>query len=171
MANFIESTLEPGEQVIFKGRLHWSFNVSYTVWGILFIVGCIVGLVFNNTNNGESIYNVLSIVLAIIGLSFIVFGYFIRSKTEFVITSTRFIQKDGIFNIKMTEIPLFKVETINFYQTLIDRILGTGSIELVGSGGTNHRVDFLQEPYNVRNLIATYMKVNKQKAEEEENKD
>lgn len=167
MANFIESTLEPGEQVIFKGRLHWSFNVSYTIWGILFIIACIVGLVLNNTNESEGIYNILSIVLAIVGIGFIGYGYFIRSKTEFVITSSRFIQKDGIFNIKMTEIPLFKVETINFYQTMLDRMLGTGAIELVGSGGTNHRVDFVQEPYKVRNLIATYMKSSKHNSNDE----
>lgn len=164
MANFIESTLEPGEQVIFKGRLHWSFNFRYTAWGLFLILACIGGFIYGSVlddSSSSGVVNIASIALLIIGLLLIGFGYFVRSKTEFAITNTRFIQKDGIFNIKMTEIPLFKVETVNFYQTLMDRMIGTGSIELVGSGGTNHRVDFVQQPHKVRNLIATYMKANK----------
>ncbi len=100
----------------------------------------------------------MTAIFSVLGVCLIGFGYFIRSKTEFAITNTRFIQKDGILNIKMTEIPLFKVETVNFYQTLWDRILGTGAIELVGSGGTSHRVDYVQKPFEVRNLITTLMK-------------
>lgn len=165
MANFIEKTLEPGEQVIFKGRLHWSYNFRYTMWGLLLIIAGISGIIYaastNEENDYESIIYIISTICAVFGLLLIGFGYFIRSKTEFAISHTRFIQKDGIFNIKMTEIPLFKVETVNFYQTLWDRMIGTGSIELVGSGGTNHRVDYVQKPFEVRNLITTLMKNNK----------
>ena len=42
--------------------------------------------------------------------------------------------------------------------------MGTGSIELVGSGGTNHKIDFVQRPFEVRNLIATYMKEDNKRA-------
>jgi hypothetical protein len=66
----------------------------------------------------------------------------------------------------MTEIPLFKVETVNFYQTFFERMLKTGAIELVGSGGTNHKVEYVQHPYEVRNIIATRMKSNRQGTEE-----
>lgn len=161
MANFIESTLEPGEQVIFKGRLHWSFNVGYTIWGLILVLISLGFLIYNLNSDKSSSINTISLIVAVIGLLFIGFGYFIRSKTEFVITSSRFIQKDGIFNIKMTEIPLFKIETINFYQRFWDRMIGTGSIELVGSGGTSHRVDYVQQPYVVRNYIATFINNNK----------
>ena len=44
MANFIERTLEPGEQVVFKGRLHWSYYFRYTVWGLLVILLSVVGI-------------------------------------------------------------------------------------------------------------------------------
>ena len=162
MANFIEKTLEPGEEVKFNGRLHWSFNFRYSFWGIVLllagIVACVV-LKANETEEDEYLVPIFFAILCIIaGLISIIYGYFIRSKTEFAVTTSRFIQKDGIFNIKMTEIPLFKVETVNFYQTFVDRIIGTGSIELVGSGGTNHRVDYVQKPMEVRNLITTLMK-------------
>ncbi len=159
MANFIERTLEPGEKVIFKGRLHWSYNFRYTFWGILLIL-CAIAAVVMTTQDSENqtTWTIAAAAAAVIGLCMIFFGYFIRTKTEFAVTNTRFIQKDGILNIKMTEIPLFKVETVNFYQSIFERMLGTGSIELVGSGGTNHKVSYVQHPYKVRNMIATLMK-------------
>lgn len=165
MANFIEKTLEQGEKIIFKGRLHWYFNFRYTVWGLLLIaVGltCMAYVVGNDLEDATvKTALVVSILAAGIGIMFMLYGYFLRVKTEFAITNSRFIQKDGIFNIRLTEIPLFKVETVNFYQTFIERIVRTGSIELVGSGGTNHRISFIQNPFEVRNLITTYMKENK----------
>lgn len=159
MANFIERTLEPGEKVIFKGRLHWSYNFRYTFWGIVLIL-CAIAAVVMTTQDSENqtTWTIAAAAAAVIGLCMIFFGYFIRTKTEFAVTNTRFIQKDGILNIKMTEIPLFKVETVNFYQSIFERMLGTGSIELVGSGGTNHKVSYVQHPYKVRNMIATLMK-------------
>ena len=167
MANFIERTLEKGETVVFEGRLHWTYNWQYTFGGGALLVLCALGLIwdcyenYNQFNNNTLAIAIGCVVGIIAGAALIGWGYFIRSKTEFAITNTRFIQKDGIFNIKMTEIPLFKVETVNFYQDLWERILSTGTIELVGSGGTSHKLSFVQEPFKVRNLLTTYMKENK----------
>ena len=177
MANFIEKTLEAGEQVIFKGRLHWSYHFRYTVWGLLFILPSVAGMIImalsydsatgTETTSGDTSWLWwLCGIGCLVGVGLIAYGYFIRSRTEFAITNHRFVQKDGIFSIKMTEIPLFKIETVNFYQTFMERILNTGAIELVGSGGTTHKVEFVQNPYQVRNFIATQMKQQDQRTEE-----
>ena len=65
----------------------------------------------------------------------------------------------------MTEIPLFKIETVNLYQSLWQRLFSTGSIELVGSGGTNHKVDYIQSPFDVRKILTTRMKANHDQGE------
>lgn len=90
-------------------------------------------------------------------VAFIIYliGRVVRTRCEFAVTTNRFIQKDGILNIKMTEIPLFKIETVNFYQSLWQRMLGTGSVELVGSGGTFHRMDFIERPLLVRKNVVS----------------
>ena len=85
-------------------------------------------------------------------------GRIIRTRSEFAVTDTRFVQKDGIFNIKMTEIPLGRIETVNFYQSLWQRILGTGCVEMVGSGGTSHQVHCIEEPMKVRKIICASIK-------------
>lgn len=162
MANFIEKTLESGEQIIYKGSLHWYFNFRYTVWGVILnILGLAWMIKVGNSDTTSEHSKMLLIVcfaLCIIGVVSILYGCLLRAKTEFAITSNRFIQKDGLLNIKITEIPLFKVETVNFEQTLIERIVSTGSIQLVGSGGTNHTIRFIKKPFEVRNLITANMK-------------
>ena len=157
MSKFIEKTLEDGEQIIFQGRLHWTYNWQYTFGGAFLALLGVVMLIIGLTRP-EALFTILGISAIVLGGGFWAWGYFIRSKTTFAITSNRFIQKDGIFNIKMTEIPLFKIETVNLYQSLWQRMFSTGSIELVGSGGTNHRVDYIQEPFDVRKTITTLMK-------------
>ncbi|MCQ2268818.1 MAG: PH domain-containing protein [Bacteroidaceae bacterium] len=169
MANFIENTLEKGEKVVFQGRLHWIFNWEYLFGGVALVLISVILLIINFSLNYEDsdeysfVFAIVCCVGIAIGLGLIGWANFIRSKTEFAITNSRFIQKDGIFNIKMTEIPLFKVETVNFYQSFLERILSTGTIELVGSGGTSHKLSYVQEPFKVRNLLTTYMKENKAK--------
>lgn len=169
MANFIERTLEKGEKVVFVGRLHWIYNWKFTFGGIalmlLFLLFLIADYWTSTDESGDSSMAVPLVCLVgiLVGAALVGWGYFIRSKTEFAITNNRFIQKDGIFNIKMTEIPLFKVETVNFYQSFTERILNTGTIELVGSGGTSHKLSYVQQPFKVRNLLTTYMKESKGK--------
>ena len=44
-----------------------------------------------------------------------------------------------------------KEEAVAVWQ----RMVGTGSIELVGSGGTFHRVDYIEKPLKVRKIIVS----------------
>ncbi len=157
MSKFIEKTLEDGETIVYKGRLHWTFNWGHTFGGALLAVLGAVMLVIG-LRRPDTVFTVFGTIGLALGVCFVLWGYFVRSKTTFAITNHRFIQKDGILSIKMTEIPLFKIETVNLYQSIWQRLFGTGSIELVGSGGTNHRVDYIQTPFDVRKILTTRMK-------------
>jgi len=164
MNKFIRKSLEPGEEIIYNGKLHWSYVWGYYAWTILFLAGAVAGAIggYKMTDNR---YYYGALALLVIGLIIWLIGRIVRTRSEFVVTATRFIQKDGIFNITMTEIPLFKVETVNYRQTFGQRILGTGSIELVGSGGTNHALHCIEHPMQVRRTIVSA--INKQGNTEE----
>lgn len=164
MASYIEETLEEGEKIVYKGRLHWTFQFRYTFIGslafLIGVAGMVYALIIDDGPFTDSMkaLAIVMMLIAIIGFALILWGYFIRSKTEFAITDSRFIQKDGILNVNLMEIPLFKIETINFSQSFLERIWGTGSIQLVGSGGTDHTVKFLQHPHQVRKIIMERIK-------------
>lgn len=160
MANYIKESLEEGEEIVFSGKLHWVAIWDYIAWTALLVVAGVAAAVGAYMSQ-QDVWYYLSALLIIIGLGVAVWGHIERTRSEFAITSTRFIQKDGIFNIKMTEIPLFKIETVNFYQTIWQRILATGCLELVGSGGTSHQVHCIEHPMKVRKIICSAINSNK----------
>lgn len=159
MARYIINSLEEGEQIILQGRLHWIFIYRYLLFGyiLILVAGSLVASSYFMSHP-----ELLIIGLGVLGIAFfiLIIGHVIRTRSEFAVTTSRFIQKDGILNIKMTEIPLFKIETVNFYQSLWQRMVGTGSIELVGSGGTFHRVDYIEKPLIVRKTIVSAINKN-----------
>ncbi len=160
MANYIKQSLEEGETIIFKGRLHWSYIFRYLFFSLLFVLGgatCIFLAYYRQPEKQQTLFYV---GIALLVLAFIIWivGRIVRTRSEFAVTDTRFVQKDGIFNIKMTEIPLARIETVNFYQSLWQRILGTGCVEMVGSGGTSHQVHCIEQPMKVRKIICASIK-------------
>ena len=160
MANYIKQSLEEGETIIFKGRLHWSYIFRYLLFSLLFLVGGIIVIYLAYYKYPEQKTTLFYIGIALLVLAFFtwIVGRIVRTRSEFAVTDTRFVQKDGIFNIKMTEIPLARIETVNFYQSLWQRILGTGCVEMVGSGGTSHQVHCIEQPMKVRKIICASIK-------------
>ena len=160
MANYIKKSLEEGETIIFNGRLHWSAIFKYFLFSFLFVVGGLlaIGLAYYQYPEYKDILFYTGIGLLVLAFFVCITGRIVRTRCEFAVTDTRFVQKDGIFNIKMTEIPLARIETVNFYQSLWQRIIGTGCVEMVGSGGTSHQVHCIEHPMKVRKIIMASIK-------------
>ena len=160
MANYIKQSLEEGETIIFKGRLHWSYIFGYLLWSAVFLCLGIasIWMAYYRLPEQKDMLFWLGIALLVAAFFTWLVGRIVRTRSEFAVTDTRFVQKDGIFNIKMTEIPLARIETVNFYQSLWQRLLGTGCVEMVGSGGTSHQVHCIEQPMKVRKVICASIK-------------
>ncbi len=156
MNKYIRKSLEEGEEIVFNGRLHWSYIWGYIFWQWVLLIGAIALFIYNYQRE-ESIPWLYYCVLVMLALAVILWGIgkIARTYSEFVVTATRFIQKDGFFSIHMKEIPLFKIETVNYHQKFLQRIIGTGGIELVGSGGTYHLIENIDKPMEVRRAIVS----------------
>ena len=78
--------------------------------------------------------------------------------TYFVVTSRRVIYRTGVISKKGVEIPLERVNNINFHQRIIDRIIGAGDldIESAGKDGQSH-FDFIRHPDGVQHEIYRQM--------------
>ena len=78
--------------------------------------------------------------------------------TNFVITSNRLIFRQGIIGKSGIEIPLERVNNVNFHQTVFERILGAGDL-LIESGGEDGQQRFtdIRHPAQVQNLIHAQM--------------
>ena len=166
MGNFIKKSLEIGEEIKFNGKLHWSSIWKYILSCWIMVLGGLAAACTLYYYEEQAVYMYAALAVAAIGLIIGVIGRIVRTRSEFAITDTRFVQKDGIFNIKMTEIPLQRIETVNYYQTFWQRIIGTGCVELVGSGGTSHQVHCIEHPMQVRKMILSAINADNDKRTE-----
>ena len=110
MAHYIINSLEAGEQIVLQGRLHWISICQYLLFGFILILvaGSLVASGYFMSRLELFIIGAGVFVLAIVIL---IVGRFIRTRREFAVTTSPFIQKDGILNIKMTEMRTIKTSS------------------------------------------------------------
>ena len=70
--------------------------------------------------------------------------------SEFAITNKRVIIKLGLISIHTLEMNLSKVESITVDQNPLARILGYGSITVIGTGGTRELFRNIVDPMEFR---------------------
>lgn len=65
---------------------------------------------------------------------------------EFAITNKRVIIKTGLISRHTLELNLSKIESVNINQSIWGRILGYGSIQIIGTGGTRETFINIKRP-------------------------
>ena len=76
---------------------------------------------------------------------------FIMTHTdEFVITNKRIIMKTGFISRNVFEMTVAHIESINVDQTILGRIFGYGTVEIVGSGGSRESFSDIADPVSFR---------------------
>lgn len=70
--------------------------------------------------------------------------------SEFAITNKRIIIKVGFISRRTLELNLAKVESVNVDQSILGRILGYGTIIVVGTGGTKEPFSDICTPLEFR---------------------
>lgn len=73
-----------------------------------------------------------------------------RWSDEFVVTNRRIIIKTGIISRKTFEMNLNKIETVNVDQSIFGRMLGFGTITVIGTGGTREEFPNIAQPTEFR---------------------
>ncbi len=74
----------------------------------------------------------------------------IRWSSEFVITNRRIIIKTGFISRNTFEMNLSKIESVNVDQSFMGRILGYGSMTIIGTGGTREAFRNIRKPLEFR---------------------
>lgn len=84
--------------------------------------------------------------------------------THFVITSRRVIFRTGLFAKRGIEIPLDRVNTVHFHQSVWERVLGSGDL-LIESGGESGQQRFtdIRQPDRVQKVIHAEMEARQQR--------
>lgn len=73
-----------------------------------------------------------------------------RWSDEFVVTNKRLICKTGLISRHTLEMNLNKIETVNVDQSIMGRLLGYGTIIIIGTGGTREEFPNIANPTEFR---------------------
>ncbi len=141
--SFIDEHLVPDEQVAHGAKLHWmvfALPVGFLALGVL-----LLGLLAGDRWIG-GLFLGLGLVLAVRPYLFFQFS-------EFGVTDRRVLAKFGLVSRESLDQMLAKVETVQVDQDLMGRLLGYGSITVVGPGGTRKSFRMIADPFAFRKGI------------------
>ena len=150
--------LHRDEEIVLDLHPHWIMLVKAILAVVVTIVVGIFLLTRGWDNVAASGLKILMGVLIVASLLYLLQRWIAWYSTNFVVTTDRCIYREGIITKKGVEIPLERINNINFHQRLIDRIIGAGDldIESAGKDGQSH-FDFIRHPDGVQHEVYRQM--------------
>src|SRR4051795_4484171 len=107
--SYVQSVLQPGEEVRYQASIHW---ITYFHGALWLIAACIVWIIAPESWRGGFTVRVIEIVLGAGGLIFLARAWFEWWITEIAVTNRRVIYKRGLVSRKTAEMHMDKIETV-----------------------------------------------------------
>ena len=157
--SYINSNLVAGEHVIYQTRLHWIVMLGHILLGcLLFALPGAILLYYALTQQAmdttlRHFMDAVAAALLLCGLIAILMGFVRRSATEMAVTNRRVVVKSGLASRRTIEMLLNKVETIEVQETALGRLIGYGTVVLVGTGGSTEPFHKVAHPLEFRGAV------------------
>ena len=158
--SYVDANLIPGEKVVYQTRLHWTVMLGHLLLAVL-VLGLSGGILLYYVSRerqqtsaanehlmlgGAGLLLILAVIVVILGL-------LRRNATEMAVTTRRVIIKTGLAARKTIEMLLSKVESIEVSETAGGRMLGYGTIVVIGTGGTSEPFHKIAHPLEFRSQV------------------
>lgn len=132
---FPENVLAPGERVVLHSHPHW---VVLAFPSIVFLVAVAVagtaGGFVSSSSLSSGMKSTLWIIIAVVWLALVIW-FFIKDlvnwwTTHFVVTDRRVMYRNGIVTRSSIDIPVSRINSVEFRESILDRILRAGTLEI-----------------------------------------
>jgi uncharacterized membrane protein YdbT with pleckstrin-like domain len=152
---YVEKNLITGETVSYKARLHWLLFIKPALIAIVILT--MAGLIFYAADLWQKLSEQTSVliwigVVVIAGIP-ILSALLTWRSAEFAVTNKRVILKTGFVQSKTAEMFLNKIESVGVNQSIMGRVLGYGTVEIRGTGGSLEPFHHVSHPLRFRNEI------------------
>jgi uncharacterized membrane protein YdbT with pleckstrin-like domain len=146
--------LNSDETVALDLHPHWWYFFEAAAALAVSIVAGIVIRVLLDAGNTRKYLGYIALAAIALSAIWLIVRYVKWVTTNFVITNDRIIFRQGVIAKSGIEIPLNRVNNVNFNQSIFERMLGAGDL-LIESGGEDGQQRFtdVRKPQNVQNLI------------------
>ena len=158
---FPPKLLNEGEEIALDLKPHWWFMAEPTAALLGSVVLGIVVWAYRGDGTGWDILSWVAAGLVIACLAWFGLRYMKWITTNFVVTTDRLIYRAGVVAKKGIEIPLERINTVFFNQTVFERMLGAGDLS-IESGGETGKQSFsdIRKPSAVQTEIYRQMEAN-----------
>jgi uncharacterized membrane protein YdbT with pleckstrin-like domain len=144
--------LQEDEDLILDLKPHWWYLAPA---GAGLVAAIVLGMASLGVD--QSVIRILAGALVLAALVWFAVVYVRWATTNFVVTSERVIFRQGLVARRGTQMPLEKINTVDFHQTLWERIVGAG--DLVIESGSEAGVETFSD---VRKPEAVQQEINRQ---------
>ena len=132
---FPDNVLTSGEKVERDLHPHWQVVVAPTVIGLILAAAAIyIAYVTPDDTTGNWIQWVSVGVAVLLGIPLVIVPFLRWRTTRYVITTHRVMLRQGIVNKSGKDITLSKITDVSFQQTVLDRIIRSGSLHIESAG-------------------------------------
>lgn len=151
--------INEGETVALDLHPHWWYFSKHILTGIPLFIALIGVIALSGT--ARSVAASAWAILAVIWALWLLMKYVQWQYTHFVVTDDRVIFRTGLLAKHGVEIPLDRINNINFHQRIFERLIGAGDLDIESAGreGQSHFED-VRHPDGVQQEIYRQMEAN-----------
>jgi uncharacterized membrane protein YdbT with pleckstrin-like domain len=124
--------LSDGEDITLDLRPHWWYFAKHIFASIVLLI--LLVLVFQIHGTPHKVGFAFWGVLALLWAGWLGLRYLNWNFTHFVVTTNRVIFRTGVLAKHGVEIPMDRISNINFHQTIWERVIGAGDLEIESAG-------------------------------------
>ncbi len=147
---YIDSILEPGEQVRYRSTVSWTIYAPAILLAICALASLIAGA---DSQAMAGVGWLAAIVFALAAIVAFLPAWFRRWTTEIAVTDRRIVLKRGLIRRRTVEMNMQKVESVDVDQTLIARLFNYGNVTIRGTGSSFEKLMRIDSPLKLRTTV------------------
>jgi uncharacterized membrane protein YdbT with pleckstrin-like domain len=142
---YVEDHLLPNEEIVHRAHLH---KIVYLV--PLLVALTVIFIAVPAFATDKYTWAAAALAVALVPLVYAQIKY---TSSEFAVTNKRVIIKVGFIQRRTLETLLNKVEGIEVHQSILGRMLDSGTIVVTGTGGTREQFAHIAAPLEFRRQV------------------
>ncbi|HHV85642.1 MAG TPA: PH domain-containing protein [Petrimonas sp.] len=146
--NYIESNLQPGEEIKYVAKLHFFLFVQPI---ILLLIGALLA---SGPKEVSAMTHYAGLLILFFGIVSLVQRLLVKIGSAYAVTNKRVVLKTGVISRRAVDLVLAKCEGLHIKQSVLGRIFGFGTIT-VTTGGVTSSYPFIADPLAFRREINT----------------
>jgi uncharacterized membrane protein YdbT with pleckstrin-like domain len=148
--SYIDTILEPGEQIRYRTTVSWTI---YTT-AILLILCAAASLFAAQMVPPLAIAGLIAAAAFVIAAVVAAIPAWVRRwSTEIAVTDRRIILKRGLIRRHTVEMNMQKVESVDIDQTLLGRLFDYGDVSVRGTGSSFEKLSKIDSPLKLRTTV------------------